>query len=293
MSPRAFRRAAERKTLKLAVKAEKGMAAVASVDAAQPLPEFDFAADEHAALTTNPISDARLAANRANSQLSTGPRSVEGKAKSSLNAVKTGLTGRTVLLSTDDAVIYQQHLDRYFSEFSPATDKEKALVQCIADTEWRLLRIAPLEASIYAIGRRKLADLFADEPDPANREALLQGEIFLTYRKDLTNLALQERRLRSQRKTDIGQLQDLQKERIEKAERLAKENKQPSDFERACKINNNAYRHKLAFLPEEHGFDFSIEEFEAYWKQNDKHRKLTETDLDFDRFLAERRSLAA
>jgi hypothetical protein len=32
---------------------------------------------------------------RANSQHSTGPRSDEGKAKSSLNAIKTGLTGRT------------------------------------------------------------------------------------------------------------------------------------------------------------------------------------------------------
>jgi len=34
------------------------------------------------------------------------PKTGEGNAKSSMNAVKTGLTGRTVLLSTDDAVIY-------------------------------------------------------------------------------------------------------------------------------------------------------------------------------------------
>jgi hypothetical protein len=260
MSPRALRRAAERKILKLAAKAEKTMTATVSVDTPRPILEFDFSPDDESALTIDPISDARLAANRANSQLSTGPRSVEGKAKSSLNAVKTGLTGRTVLLPNDDAVIYRQHLDRHFSEFSPASDKEKALVQCIADTEWRLLRIAPLEASIYAIGRRKLADQFADEPDPANREALLQGEIFLTYRKDLANLALQERRLRNQRKADITELQELQQERIEKAERAAKENKRPTDFERACKINNNAYRHKLAFVPEDHGFDFVRQE---------------------------------
>jgi hypothetical protein len=37
-----------------------------------------------------------------NAQLSTGPRSAEGKAVS-MNAVKTGLTGRTVLLPSDDA----------------------------------------------------------------------------------------------------------------------------------------------------------------------------------------------
>jgi hypothetical protein len=52
------------------------------------------------------ISDARLNANRANSQFSTGPKTEEGKAKSSLNAVKTGLTGRTVFLPTDDIHAY-------------------------------------------------------------------------------------------------------------------------------------------------------------------------------------------
>ena len=47
-------------------------------------------------------SERRLAANRANAQLSTGPRTPEGKAKSSLNAVKTGLCGRTVLFADEE-----------------------------------------------------------------------------------------------------------------------------------------------------------------------------------------------
>jgi hypothetical protein len=51
------------------------------------------------------MTDQQLAANRANTQLSTGPTSPEGKAKASLNAVKTALTGRTVLLSCDDAAM--------------------------------------------------------------------------------------------------------------------------------------------------------------------------------------------
>ena len=38
------------------------------------------------------VKDARLTANQANAQLSTGPKTPEGKAKSCLNAVKTGLT---------------------------------------------------------------------------------------------------------------------------------------------------------------------------------------------------------
>jgi hypothetical protein len=50
---------------------------------------------------------AQIDANRANAQLSTGPSSPEGKAKSSHNALKTGLTGRTILLPTDDVAAYQ------------------------------------------------------------------------------------------------------------------------------------------------------------------------------------------
>ena len=64
-------------------------------------------------------SERRLAANRANAQLSCGPKTPEGKAKSSLNAVKTGLTGRTVLLPSEDAEDYETHLLQYLEEFAP------------------------------------------------------------------------------------------------------------------------------------------------------------------------------
>jgi hypothetical protein len=63
-------------------------------------------------------SEAQLAANRQNSQLSTGPKTEAGKAKSSLNAVKTGLTGRTVLLPSDDAAAYEAHVARFFAEYA-------------------------------------------------------------------------------------------------------------------------------------------------------------------------------
>ena len=102
-------------------------------------------------------TDAQIHANQANARLSTGPKTSDGKAKSSLNAVKTGLTGRTVLLPGDDAAKYEQHVQRFFKKYKP-TEDENALVQAIADTEWRLLRIPSLETGIYAIGRRELAE---------------------------------------------------------------------------------------------------------------------------------------
>ena len=170
-----------------------------------------------------------------------------------MNAVKTGLTGRTVLLPTDDALAYQQHLDRHFAEFSPTTHKEEALTQTIADTDWRLLRIAPLEAGIYAVGRRKLADLFPEEKNPVNREALIHAEIFMTYRKDFTNLALQERRLRNQRTADIAQLTQLQKDRRDK---------HAADLKRALALYKSTRTLGVAFDPAFFGFVFSVEELQ-------------------------------
>ena len=143
-------------------------------------------------------SPAQAKANRDNAQHSTGPRTEEGKAKSSLNAVKTGLTGRTVLLPGDDVAAYQQHVASLEAHYNPVTDAEKLLVQSIADTEWRAARIPTLEASIYALGRLEFVALVEHE-DPAVRPVLLDAKTFLVYQRQLNNLTLQENRLRRQR----------------------------------------------------------------------------------------------
>jgi len=158
-------------------------------------------------------TSAQLEANRANAQLSTGPSSPEGKAKCSHNALKTGLTGRTILLPSDDVAAYQNLVSLTNKKFEPTTDEEKLLVQSIADTEWRLLRIPTLEAGIYAIGRVELAGECAFETDPSARAAMIEALIFRTYRKDLGNLALQESRLNKQLEKHKAQLDQLQEDR--------------------------------------------------------------------------------
>jgi hypothetical protein len=160
-------------------------------------------------------SEAQLAANRANAQSSSGPKTEQGKLVSSHNALKTGLTGRTIVLPTDDVAAYQSLVTLINKKFNPANDIEQHLTQTIADTEWRLLRIPTLESGFYALGRHELAADCAHEPDPQLRAAMLEAHIFRTYQKDLRNLALQERRLRNQLKQDTAELRRLQQERLE------------------------------------------------------------------------------
>ncbi len=276
MSDRAIRRAAERQARK-AVKQEqknqptaaateehKTMAAAAGAAAS---PNVDFAErsqQDEATPPRRPLSDAQMAANKANAQKSHGAVTPEGRLKSSLNAVKTGLTGQTVLLPTDDAKAYQAHLDRHFTRFAPANGEEHTLVQMIADTEYRLLRIPSLETSIYAIGAIKLADVHPAETDPAVRETLIRGEVLLTYRRDLTNLALQERRLRNQHKSDLEKLEALQKERQEQAKRNDRGEIQARLFN-ALKTMMSCQDRNQKFIPTQFGFEFSIPELEYCW----------------------------
>src|SRR3982751_1002133 len=169
-----------------------------------------------------PICLKRLAANRANAQLSTGPTTSEGKAKSSLYAVKTGLTGRTVLLPSEDAAAYQEHVTRFQEQLQPVGERETTLVQNLADTQWRLDRIPGLEFGLFALGRKRYADLFEGETDEQVRAALLDAHILMTEAKHFKNLHLQESRLRRQYRQD---LQELRNRQTERKEAETKENK--------------------------------------------------------------------
>jgi len=160
---------------------------------------------------------AQIAANQKNAQLSTGPSSASGKAKSSLNAVKSGLTGRTVLLPGEDAAEYQRHLAAFTDEFQPAGLRECELVQSIADTWWRLRRIPALEMALFAKGRIEFANLFEEE-DLAARPHLIDAHTFLVYEKQIRNLQIQEARLARRREKEMAELRALQQQRKEKEE---------------------------------------------------------------------------
>jgi len=194
------------------------------------------------------VSELQLAANRANAQLSCGPKTEQGKFKSSHNALKTGLTGRTILLPTDDVAAYQILVALIGEKFAPATDIEKHLVQSIADTEWRLLRIPTLESGLYALGRTELAAECVHESDPKIRATMLEALIFRTWQKDLRNLALQERRLRNQLKEDTAELRCLQQERLEK-QTIAQKKQADTQPKTAPSEFGNGFEYSTLLMP--------------------------------------------
>jgi hypothetical protein len=95
-------------------------------------------------------SPAQVTANIANAQNSSGPRTETGKAASSQNALKHGLTAQTVLLPGEDEAAYGQLCEGMFHDFTPDAATEKELIQLLCDTQWRLHRCSRLEAAILS-----------------------------------------------------------------------------------------------------------------------------------------------
>jgi hypothetical protein len=65
------------------------------------------------------VSDAKLAANRANALKSCGPRTPEGKAISRLNAVKHGLYAETVVIPGEDGELFDSRFDTWSRDLNP------------------------------------------------------------------------------------------------------------------------------------------------------------------------------
>jgi hypothetical protein len=222
-------------------------------------------------------SDKQIRANKQNAERSTGPVTPEGKAKSSLNAVRTGLTGRTVLLPTEDAALYETHCMCARRKWNPEGEDEIELTQSIADTEWRLRRIPSLEAGIFALGRIDFADKFAAIEDQRIVSELLNAQTYIAHHKQLANLSIQEGRLRRNLEKDVAALKLLQQQRHDRREQA---------LSTAAALFIAAQREKKPFPFEQFGFEFSEEDLEHRLDFIEARR----TRSQYDEIIAERRS---
>ncbi len=90
------------------------------------------------------MSEAALAANRANAKKCTGPKTREGKFKASLNALKHGAYSHNFILKTEDAGTFENFSKSFIDEFQPETPSELELLKQLISVAWRRNRIAEL-----------------------------------------------------------------------------------------------------------------------------------------------------
>jgi len=136
---------------------------------------------------------AQYTANQANAQLSTGPRTAEGKARVAQNARTHGFTGQSLLVADEDKPAFEALRAGLIEDTRPEGALEAEIFRRLLSHAWNLRRIESFEARVLA------------ETDPlASSEAeQLKLERWARYRRDVERgfyRALNElRKLQTQR----------------------------------------------------------------------------------------------
>ncbi len=107
------------------------------------------------------LSQARLEANRANAQLSSGPKTEAGQAISSQNSFKHGLYASRLVIASEDPAELDALKATLFNEHRPANETEALLVQEMAEHYWLMKRYRRFETLF----------LSAERPQPREAEA--------------------------------------------------------------------------------------------------------------------------
>lgn len=206
-------------------------------------------------------SAARIQANHANSQLSTGPRTPEGKLRSSTNALRHGLTSKMVLLPGDDLEAYNDSKRRFFEELKPQGELERQLAYTLVNTQWRLNRCRSCEESILAVETAGVDDTpSATETvaaaGPESHARLIESQV-----ESLARLSLYESRLTRIFHTTLKQFRELQSERREHEHRAMAE---------AANVMKLHQTQQIPFNPAELGFVFSLSEIQDWRSRQER-----------------------
>ncbi len=94
-------------------------------------------------------SQAQTRANRANALKSTGPKTVEGKAATSHNAVKHGLLAEQVVIAGEDPGVFEVYREAMIEELSPFGAVETVLAERVVGLAWRLRRAERIQAEVF------------------------------------------------------------------------------------------------------------------------------------------------
>ncbi len=107
-------------------------------------------------------SKRQIAANRRNALRSTGPRTRSGKATVAANAMKHGLTARSILLPNESVEEFESFREKLLADLNPLGALQESWAEQFVEDRWRLRRIPVLEASIYT---RAYREALAKQPD--------------------------------------------------------------------------------------------------------------------------------
>ena len=91
----------------------------------------------------------QIEANRRNAQKSTGPTSVTGKAASSMNALKSGIHAKSLVLPSEDRAELDQLIADYYQRHHPDSPEGRFYLDEVIHCEWLLRRYRAAENQMW------------------------------------------------------------------------------------------------------------------------------------------------
>src|SRR6185436_5463541 len=102
----------------------------------------------------------QIEANRRNAQKSTGPTSVTGKAASSMNALKSGIHAKSLVLPSEKLADLEQLIDDYYQRHNPDSPEARLYLDEVIHCEWLLRRYRTTETQMW---QYQAQSAYADE----------------------------------------------------------------------------------------------------------------------------------
>jgi len=133
----------------------------------------------------------QIEANRRNALKSTGPTSVTGKAASSMNALKSGIHAKTLVLPSEKLADLEQLIDDYYQRHQPDSPEARLYLDEVIHCEWLLRRYRAAETQMW---KYQADNAYSTEQKyPLGKSATGHSTPFskLQYRVDATRRAYQ------------------------------------------------------------------------------------------------------
>jgi len=191
-------------------------------------------------------SNAQIEANRQNAQASTGATSPAGQKKSSMNALRHGFTGQSVLVSAEEKPLYDAHVIAYLEQYQPKSHEESNLIQQYADQHWTLHQISVQQMNVLTMLNMSNAHHMKIGSDYETLNAASAQ-----FYKQIGNLGIYEQRRRRAAQETLAQFNELKAAR-EKA------------FAEAVTVYKGLKLKNQPFNPADFGFVYSTAEIETF-----------------------------
>ena len=122
-------------------------------------------------------TEAQIAANRLNALKSTGPRTERGKRISAMNSRRDWTIAESVVIFQESKTHFMGYLHSYVDHYKPQTPHERDLVETMAVSRWRILRLWGLESCNIAKAVNECPQHEDDDLCTETLRAIQQNEI--------------------------------------------------------------------------------------------------------------------